>query len=77
MELGDFSGCQVVKTLPFNAGGEGSIHGREAKISHDSQPKNQNMKQKQYCNKFEKDFKKFIACGLASSHYGVDSKILS
>ena len=38
-QLGDFSGPHVVKTLPFNARGEGSIPGREAKISHDSQPK--------------------------------------
>ena len=29
----------------------------EAKIPHPSWPKNQNMKQKQYCNKFNKDFK--------------------
>ena len=28
-----------------------------AKISHASQPKNQNIKQKQYYNKFNKDFK--------------------
>ena len=76
-QLGDFSGRQVVKTLPSNAGGEGSIPGWEAKISHDSQPKNQNIKQKQYCNNFEKDFKKFIACCLTSSRSSVDSEILS
>ena len=28
-----------------------------AKIPHISQPENQNIKQKQYCNKFIKDFK--------------------
>ena len=28
-----------------------------AKIPHISQPENQNIKQKQYCNKFSKDFK--------------------
>ena len=28
-----------------------------AKISHALWPKNQNVKQKQYCNKFNKDFK--------------------
>ena len=35
----------------------GLIPGEGAKIPHASQPKNQNMKQKQYCNKFNKDFK--------------------
>ena len=47
----------MVKILPSNAGGAGSIPGKGAKISHASQPKNQNVKQKQYCNKFNKDFK--------------------
>ena len=36
---GDFSGGPVVKTLPSNAGGAGSIPGWG---SHVSQPKNQN-----------------------------------
>ena len=40
-----------------NAGGVGSIPGRGAKIPCASGPKNQNIKQKQYCNKFNKDFK--------------------
>ena len=31
-----------------------------AKIPHASRPKNQNIKQKQYCNKFNKDFKKMV-----------------
>ena len=53
----EFPGGPVVKTLPSNAGGEGSIPGRGAKIPRASQPKNQNLKQKQYCNKFNKDFK--------------------
>ena len=35
----------------------GSIPGQGAKIPHASWPKNQNIKQKQYCNKFNKDFK--------------------
>ena len=49
----------MVKTLPSNTGGAGSIPGWGAKIPHASQPKNQkNIKQKQYCNKFNKDFKK-------------------
>ena len=32
--------------------------GWRAKIPHASQPKNQNIKQKQYCNKFNEDLKK-------------------
>ena len=55
---GDFPGGPVAKTLPSSAGGAGSIPGRGAKIPHAMWPKNQNIKQKQYCNKFNKDFKK-------------------
>ena len=51
----NFPGSPVVKTLPSNAGGAGSILGRGAKIPHSYWPKNQNIKQKQYCNKFSKD----------------------
>ena len=48
----------MVKTLPSSAGVVGSISGQGAKIPHASQPKNQkNIKQKQYYNKFNKDFK--------------------
>ena len=48
----------MVKTSPSNAGGAGSIPGLGAKIPpHASWPKNQNIKQTQYCNKFNKDFK--------------------
>ena len=53
----DFPGGPVVKASPSNAGGKGSIPGWGAKIPHASRPKNQNIKQKQYCNKFNKDFK--------------------
>ena len=53
----DFLGSPVVKTLPSNAGGVGSIPGWGAKVPHASGPKNQNIKQKQDCNKFNKDFK--------------------
>ena len=53
----DFPGSPVVKTSPSNAGGVGSIPGQEAEIPHALWPKNQNIKQKQYCNKFNKDFK--------------------
>ena len=40
-----------------NAGDVGSIPGQGAKISHALRPKHQNIKQKQYCNKFNKDLK--------------------
>ena len=53
----DFPGGPVVKTSPSNAGGAVSIPGPGAKIPHGSGPKNQNIKQKQYCNKFNEDFK--------------------
>ena len=53
----DFPGGPVVKTSSSNARGEGSIPGWGARIPHASRPKNQNIKQKQYCNKFNKDFK--------------------
>ena len=43
---------------PSSAGGTGSIPGKEAKIPHASGPKHQNIKQKQYCNKFNEDLKK-------------------
>ena len=51
----DFPGSPVVKTSPSNAGGAGLIPGRGAKIPHASGPKNQNIKQKQYYSKFNKD----------------------
>ena len=47
----------MVKTSPSNEGGVGLIPGWGAKIPHASQSKNQNIKQKQCCNKFNKDFK--------------------
>ena len=55
--MGDFPGGPVVGTSPSNAGGVGLIPGQGAKIPHASTPKSQNIKQKQYCNKFNKDFK--------------------
>ena len=54
---GDFPRCPVVKILPSNAGDAGSIPGRGAKIPRASRPKHQNIKQKEYCNKVNKDFK--------------------
>ena len=51
----------MVKTLPSNAVGAGLIPGRRAKIPHMPHgQKNQNIKQKQYCNKFNKDFLKMV-----------------
>ena len=47
----------MVKISPSNARGTGSIPGWGAKIPYTLWPKNQNMKQKQYCNKFNNDFK--------------------
>ena len=48
----------MVKNLPSNAASEDSIPSQRTKIPHALQPKNQNINQKQYCNKFNKDFKK-------------------
>ena len=56
--LRDFPGDPVVKTSTSNAGGwAGSIPGQGTKITYALWPKNNNVKQKQYCNKFNKDFK--------------------
>ena len=46
----------VVKALPSKVGGVGSIPGG-AKIPHTWRPKKQNIRQKQYCNQFRRDFK--------------------
>ena len=54
---GGFPGGPVVKISSSNAGDVGSIPGWGTKIPHASWPKNQNIKQKQCCNKFNKDFK--------------------
>ena len=53
----DLPGGPVVKTLPSNTGGASSTPGQGAKIPHTSRPKNKTIKQKQYCNKLNKDFK--------------------
>ena len=53
----DFPGGPLIKPSSSNAGSAGSIPVQGANISHASWPKNQNIKQKQYCNKFNKDFK--------------------
>ena len=67
-------------TLPSNAGGMGAIPGREAMIPHASQPRNQDIKQKQYCSKFNKDFKngphqKNLKKNNPGKDYGADSII--
>ena len=49
--------CPVVRILPSNAGGAGSVPGWGSQMPHASQPKNQSGKQKQYCNKFKKTLK--------------------
>ena len=54
----DYPGSPVVKTLPSNTGCVGSIPGQGAKILHVLWLKNENMKQKQYCIKFNKGSKK-------------------
>ena len=52
----DFPGSPVVKT--FECGVDaGSIPGQGTKTPHALGPKHQNIRQKQYCNKFNKDFK--------------------
>ena len=48
----------MVKTSPSNVESEGSIPGGGAKTTHASWPKKtEHKQQKQYCNKFNKDFK--------------------
>ena len=54
----DFANGPVVKTLPSNSGGAGSILDWGAKIPHASWPKKkESIKQKQFCKKFNKVFK--------------------
>ena len=52
MKNRDFPGGPVVKTWSSKARGVGSIPDCRANIPHDSRPKNRNIKQKRYCNKF-------------------------
>ena len=51
----DYPGSPVVKTSPSKARGLGLTPSQ----GNASWPKNQNIKQKQYCNKFNEDFKKW------------------
>ena len=56
MQNRDFPGSPVVGTSPSNVGGAGSIPGRGAGIPHASWPRDQDIEQKQCCDKFNKDF---------------------
>ena len=53
----NFPGSPGVKTSPSNAGPSDSIPGQEAKIPHALRPEKQHRKQKQFCSKFNQDFK--------------------
>ena len=55
----DFSGSPVVKTVLSNAGSAGSIPGQGPRSHMPHSQKTKSMKQKQYCDKFNKDFKKW------------------
>ena len=47
----------MIKTLPSNVGVVSLIPGQGVKILDASWPKKQNIRQKQYYNRFNKDFK--------------------
>ena len=49
---GDIPGGPVVKTSPSNTTGVGLTPSWGAEIPHASGPKTQNIKQKQFCNRF-------------------------
>ena len=57
MHAWDFPGSLVVKTSPSNAGVQLRSVVGELRSHMSWGQKNQNIKQKQYCNKFNKDFK--------------------
>ena len=54
----DFPGHPVVETQPSGSEDAGSIPGQGTRIPYPLRPKSQITKQKRYCNKFSKDFKK-------------------
>ena len=62
----------MIKTLPSNARGVDLICGQGAKIMSCSQ----NIKQKQYCNRFNKDFLKgaFFISGTRTSVGNLDHR---
>ena len=47
----------MIKTLASNARGAGPIPDQRVKNLHAPWPKKQNIKQKQYCSNFNKNFK--------------------
>ena len=55
----DLPGGLVIETSPSKAGDAGSVPDWGVKIPHASQPKKpkHKKKKKQYCNRFNKDFK--------------------
>ena len=57
MKCRDFPGGPLVKTSPYNAGGVGLVPDQGSKIPYASRLKTQDIEQKQYCNKFRKNFK--------------------
>lgn len=59
----------MVKTLPSNAGHVGLIPDWGAKISHPLQ-KTKNIKQKQYCSKFNKSWE-MVHIKKTSQNYGI------
>ena len=57
LQCKDLPNGPVIKISPSNARDEGSIPGGGAEIPYASRPRNKKTtKQKQYCNKFNKDF---------------------
>ena len=62
----DFSGASGIGTSPFKAGGASLIPGQvfAFAIPYALWPRNQSMPQKQYCNKFNKDF--FLMCSFST-----------
>ena len=52
-----FETSPVIQSLTLFHPGKSLIPGQGAKSPCTSGPKNQNIKHKQYCNKFNKDFK--------------------
>ena len=52
-----FPDDSMVKTLPSNVWDASSIPGQETKIPYATCKKKKKKRQKQYCNKFNKDFK--------------------
>ena len=59
IEMREFSSGPVVKTSPSNAGDVGSIPVQETKVPRALGPKNQNIRQKQHCNKYNEDLQKW------------------